>query len=92
MLVVHIHAIHDLAVSALDSSSEVIIYATFTIGSIKKATEQKVYNTKNDSILVFNEVKYFPIVVCFCLCFSFLNQFLNFSSYYVGSCDNLRFL
>lgn len=63
MMVVHFHAIHDLVVSMLDSSSEVIIYATFAIGSIKKATKQIVYNIKNDSIIVFNEVKYFPIVV-----------------------------
>lgn len=65
MLVVHIHAIHDLAIPVFDSSSsEVIIYITFNIGSIKKATEQKAYSLKNDSSVVFNEVKYFPIVVC----------------------------
>ena len=65
MLVVHIHAIHDLAIPVFDSSSsEVIIYITFNIGSIKKATEQKAYSLKNDSSVVFNEVKYFPVVVC----------------------------
>jgi len=63
MLVIHIHALHNLITPSLDSSGEVIIYATFTVGSVKKATAQKVYKPKNETILVFNEVKYFPIVV-----------------------------
>ena len=78
MLVVHIHAIHDLAVPVFDSSSEVIIYTTFNIGSIKKATEQKVYSLKNDTSVVFNEVKYFPIVVYICFPFPSVHIFLLF--------------
>ena len=63
MLVIHVHAVHDLVATSFDSSGEVIVYASFSVGSVKKATAQKTYHTKNDSMVIFNEVKYFPVVV-----------------------------
>jgi len=63
MLVIHIHALHDLVVNSFDSSSEVIVYASLDVGSVRKATAQKTYHTKNNSTVIFNEVKYFPVVV-----------------------------
>lgn len=66
LLVFHFYAIHGLEIDTFDFELEegekILVYATFAIGSTKKASEQFPYEGKNEAI-VFNEIKYIPLEV-----------------------------
>lgn len=63
MVVVHIHALHNIVLNGMEGLDDVYLYVSFSVASIKKVTSKKLYNPKNDSIVVFNEVKYIPLIV-----------------------------
>jgi len=64
MLVVHLHAIHDLIMPTLETNEESYVYISMGVGATNKLTSLKLIQNKTMTTpVVFSEVKHIPFLV-----------------------------